>query len=559
MRIACIHIPQYALQCATRLDPSLRGAAIAMASAGEPWIDTTRGASALHAPVIVACSRAAWALGVRLGMTATAARTTAPDVSVVSVDAASERETVRAIADGVLGLTAIVDVGGRVGAGGAHLAMYAEVPQKTRGSTFGERVIERLSQLGLTGRVGIADDRFTAWVAAAYGSEGARSHDDPGAVTMVPRGGSAAFLAPRPLSLLAISSEVQHMLEALGVRTLGEFASLPAPSVARPLEADYRALARGESGSHLRPYAPEAAIREELVVAAGTVLDSTEAVGGPTAIALVARRIALRLEGRARGAARVELSAIAGTHGNVIAAITPDLAELGRLQGGLAAVQAELPSYIEPRTTPSISSAEELARAFAPILDAIPANAAAAAWRLRVTVVGESITTMNELDLAVTTELAMPVRTQEAVVLAAPVVMNRAVGSSRAVASSSGSGAVRLQPGATSSALGTQPHRVAEPHVPRSTHNLTVRAANANGASDVANSNHYGAGELNTSTPGAADPLAVVLSTSGALFALSPNEPERAAREHRRTRRGKQRRSRSMTAPVQARLFDRRG
>ncbi|HEX7704372.1 MAG TPA: hypothetical protein VF403_26705, partial [Kofleriaceae bacterium] len=471
MRIACIHIPQYALQCATRLDPSLRGAAIAMASAGELSIDAsihapaTRGVSVLHAPVIVACSRAAWALGVRLGMSATAARTTAPDVSVVSVDGASERETVRAIADGVLGLTPIVDVGGRVGAGGAHLAMYAEVPQKTRGSTFGERVIDRLLQLGLTGRVGIADDRFTAWVAAAYGSEGARSQDDPGSVTMVPRGGSAAFLAPRPLSLLAISSEVQHMLEALGVRTLGEFAALPAPSVTRPLEADYRALARGESGSHLRPYSPEAAIREELVVAAGTLLDSTEAVGGPTAIALVARRIALRLEGRARSAARIELSAV-GSRGEAIAAITPDLAEL-HLGLGIAAAQAELPSYIEPRTTPSISSAEELARAFSPILDAIPATAAAASWRLRVTVVGESITTINELDLAVTTELAMPVRTQDAVMLAAPVVIHRAVGSSAALvasSSASGSGAVI----ASTSALGTQPHRAAEPRVPRS-------------------------------------------------------------------------------------------
>ena len=136
--------------------------------------------------------------------------------------------------------------------------------------------------------------------------------------------------------------------------------------------------------------------------------------------------------------------------------------------------------------------------------------------------------------------------------LASPVVVHRAIGSRVA---SSGSGAVIT----TTSAVGTQPHRAAEPRVPRSTHNLGARAANANGASDVANSNQYGAGDLHTSTPGSADPLAVVLSTSGALFALSPNEPERAAREHRRTRRGKQRRSRSMTAPMQARLFDRRG
>ena len=30
MRIACVHIPQFALQCATRLDPALRGAAVAV-------------------------------------------------------------------------------------------------------------------------------------------------------------------------------------------------------------------------------------------------------------------------------------------------------------------------------------------------------------------------------------------------------------------------------------------------------------------------------------------------------------------------------------------------
>src|SRR5689334_21273567 len=127
MRIACIHLPQFGLQCTTRLDPSLRGAPVAIVGGGEPG----RSASALHAPVVVACSRAAWAAGVRLGMTAAAARQAAPDVAVVQAEPALERETVRAIADAVLTLTSTVDRGGRVGAGGAHLAMYAEVPAKT--------------------------------------------------------------------------------------------------------------------------------------------------------------------------------------------------------------------------------------------------------------------------------------------------------------------------------------------------------------------------------------------------------------------------------------------
>src|ERR1700712_5410421 len=104
MRIACLHIAQYALQCATRVDPSLRrsqpaatgtssGAAIAMVDAGaSSWASPriASGSGPLHAPVVVACSRAAWALGVRLGMTATAGRSIAPDVAGVAVDAAAE-------------------------------------------------------------------------------------------------------------------------------------------------------------------------------------------------------------------------------------------------------------------------------------------------------------------------------------------------------------------------------------------------------------------------------------------------------------------------------------
>ncbi|MFT3698399.1 MAG: hypothetical protein QM831_34970 [Kofleriaceae bacterium] len=588
MRIACIHIPQYALQCSTRLDPSLRGAAVAMVDGGS---GTVR-AGALHAPVVVACSRAAWSLGVRLGMTATAARSTAPECAIIQVEASAERETVRAIADALLVLTPTVDVGGRVGAGAAHLALYAEVPQKTRGHAFGERVLAQLAQLGLTGRVGIADDRYTAWVAAAYGAE------DQGTVTMVPRGGSAAFLAPRPLSLLAISVEVQHMLEALGVRTLGEFAALPAPSVARPLEADYRALARGESGARLHAYAPETAIREELVVT-GSVLDTADdALSGPSAIAQLAKRLALRLEGRGRAAARIEITALAATGEQIT--IAPDLAAPS------SAVGLELPGYIEPRTTPALTSPEDLARALAPILDALPSSVAVSSWRLRATIVGEA-----EVAGSVVTEHVMPVRTFEPVVVAAPSAVAKvplhaqasspvasplavsvlpaananahavasananavaasanaaAAKSVRTVAQAGASAAVAKSASASSVSSGSSPVDAnvaslplfahAAPSAPSSVAEGSKPYRAAEPKRPVANANAHPYSDLSAPTPVVADPLAVVLSTSGALFALAPNQPE-GVREHRRTRRGK-RRSRSMTAPQQARLFDRR-
>lgn len=349
MRIACIHVPQFALQCATRLDPSLRGAPIAIVSAGS-------GRGPLRAPIVTACSRAAWTAGVRLGMTAPSARARAPELVVVPIEAALERETVRALADALLGTSSVVDVGARVGAGGAHLAMYAEVPAKQRGHSFGERVVQVCEELGITARVGIADDRFTAWVAASHHD----AHDE--AVTVVPRGGSAAFLAPRPLSLLAISSEVQHMLEALGVTTLGAFAALPAPSVARPTEADYQALARGEGGASLRPYSPDGPIREEIIVT-GNVLDGAGGLGGPGAIALVARRIALRLAGRERLAAAIEV--VAGDREVPI--------ELSRALG----------------------AAGELARELAPALDETPTTQ----WRMRVVISQEAMATGTDVEV----------------------------------------------------------------------------------------------------------------------------------------------------------------
>lgn len=330
MRIACVHIPQFALQCVTRLDPSLRRAPVAVVGAGLDASAGTVARVALHSPIVQACSRAAWALGVRLGMTAAAARTLSPELRIVNADAQVERETVRAIADVLLGVTTTVDVGGRVGAGGAHLAMYADVPVKTRGQSFGDKLVELLDELGLAARIGIADDKFTAWVAASSPAEtpvgAAGEHAWDRGVVSVPRGGSAAFLAPRPLHLLSITPEVQHMLEALGVRTLGEFAALPAPSTARrdvlATGADFQALARGESGAQLRAYLPEASIREDVV--------TSEALGAPTAIAMLGDRLAARLAGRARQAIKLE---IAVTGADVAARTIPHTLERATAEG----------------------------------------------------------------------------------------------------------------------------------------------------------------------------------------------------------------------------------
>jgi len=564
MRIACVHIPQFALQCATRIDPSLRGrpadgeAGVALVVVGPPpTLAAADSRSVLHAPVkaaapvVLACSRAAWSLGARVGMTATAARSLSPHIEVVTADPQLERDTVRAIADVLLALSPVVDVGGRVGPGGAHLALYCEVPAKTRGTSYGDRLLERLESLGLTGRIGIADDRFTAWVAAWLGAwdahdraaSGAASpvrHDETGVVS-VPRGGSAAFLAPRPLSLLSISPEVQHMLEALGVRTLGEFASLPAPTVSSRgarIEADYQALARGESGNVLRPYAPDAPIREEAVIrhvppVASTALSSHEHAGHgvhapglsvPAAVALLAERVAMRLAGRARCAARLDIT-IGGESGEHVVTVSSVREGHGLL-----------------------SSGPELADAIGAALG----DSTGQAWQLRVIVSGEALAG----DAPDTTDafVAEPLTQRTfALAIATPTVPANTASSVFASSTSAPSVFASTAASAAAEPASARSHRRGPSAGPDT--------SSPDGASTPSN-------EPATARPSAAMSdadvaLSIALSTTGGavdrVFGLTSPVSSTLVSErrdsHRRTRRGKQRRRAEVASMVQPRLF----
>jgi protein ImuB len=314
MRIACIHLPAFPLQVLVRPAPHRRGEMIAVV------------ARAGLAPAVVACSRAARAAGVAVGMAAATARELAPAVEIVTADPAAERAAARAIAEALLAISPRVDPG--ASPDGAHHAIFCEVPARTRGAAFGARALALLETMGVSGRVGIADDRFAARVAATTGAAD---------VVTVPRGGSAAFLAPLPLSLLAIGGEVRHVLETLGVHTLGEFAALPPPSVARPEDADWQRLARGEGGAGLAAFAPSGPIVERLEVPGVAIGE---------AIAELAARVAARLAGRGQAAAAIEL-AIGGDTSATIE-ITPDapLDEADALAGAIAARLGDAPGAI---------------------------------------------------------------------------------------------------------------------------------------------------------------------------------------------------------------------
>lgn len=343
MRIACVYAPHVPLQALVRRRPELRKQPVAVVSGGP-------------ASTVLACSRSAHGLGVRVGMSAITARQRSAEVLVELRDLEAEAQLEAAMVEALYGISSRVEAEGLRRAalarsaakpavsrsGGAQVGklaalalgqaaksatatatasiasgaerpgaadalephvpgastLFCEVPAGMRGATFGTRVLEVAAALDVAVRIGIADDRFTAWVAAW---RGAASGAEETPVVAIPRGGSAAFLAPQPLSLLNISPEVQQMLVMLGVRTLGEFADLPAPSVARRWDCDLQALARGEGGAELYSVKPGAGpLREEVAV--------SDELGVGAAVALLAERVALRLIGRGGVAAAMEVT-----------------------------------------------------------------------------------------------------------------------------------------------------------------------------------------------------------------------------------------------------------
>lgn len=325
MRIACIYLPSFPLQAHIRQAPHLASAPLAVAD------------GAATGSMIMACSRAAWSQGIRPGTAVSMARLIAPDLNIVINAPTLYERALDALADSLLGMCDTVDIKSASGAFGPHRAIYVSVPPRTRGASFGQKLLAQISRQGFRGRVGVADDRFTAYVAAVtMDGRGDARLDTPRAkppmfhqsCTSVPRGGSAAFLAPLPLGYLPIDPDVQRMLQTCGVNTLGDFAALPPPSVSRPwVDVDFQALARGAGSARLSGVSRDAVL-ERPVVERVELEAGDLATALPVALRTACDRASLRLEGRERGATalRVRLLSMAEPPAEPLAEV--DVADL---------------------------------------------------------------------------------------------------------------------------------------------------------------------------------------------------------------------------------------
>src|SRR3954452_9733721 len=174
----------------------------------------------VHANRVMACSAAARADGVRRGLRRREAQGRCPALVVVEHDPGAAARMFEPVVAAV-----------ETFAPGVEIVRPGVCAVGTRGPSryFGgdESLSVQVSAAveaaaGTVCLVGIADGIFAAELAARQ-------------ATIVPRGGSRAFLAPFPVACLNRGERdrtaLVELLGRLGVRPLGDFAALPAPSV----------------------------------------------------------------------------------------------------------------------------------------------------------------------------------------------------------------------------------------------------------------------------------------------------------------------------------------
>jgi protein ImuB len=242
-RIACLFIPLFPLAARLRAEPELAGEAVTVCEGNG------------SAARVVGASRPARTSGVRSGMSLAQARGILPSLIARGRDVSSEASAHEALLETATGLSPRIE-------DAAPDLVFTDVSGMERlydgpsgEHEMGQAAIVAADILDLPVRVGIASNKLAARVAA-------RMPDSP---KVVPAGEEARFLAPLPLDHLSLDRRIMDTLRRWGLRTLGEFARLPADRTASrlgPAGAAAHRAARGIDASPLAPYHPPSTLNE---------------------------------------------------------------------------------------------------------------------------------------------------------------------------------------------------------------------------------------------------------------------------------------------------------
>jgi DNA polymerase-4 len=242
-----LHLDLDAFFCAVEetRNPSLRGKAFAVGGRPEE-----RG-------VVASCSYAARQFGVRSAMPMAHALRLCPQLIVVSSRRRIYGEASKQVMARLHKLTPLVE---QISIDEAFL----DISDMTDSP---ERLARRLQagirdELNLPCSIGIAANKLVAKIATEVGKKAAQSGTPPFALTIVPAGEEAAFLAPLPSEMLwGVGPKTATRLNELGIHTVGDIAKWPESELIRLFGENGRELSRHAKGIDDRPIVTEREIK----------------------------------------------------------------------------------------------------------------------------------------------------------------------------------------------------------------------------------------------------------------------------------------------------------
>ena len=238
-----VHLDLDAFFCAVeeQLDPQLRG--LPFAVGGRP---DERG-------VVSSCSYAARAFGVNSAMPMAQALRQCPHLKVVSPHYSEYRKASHQVMERLHKLTPLVE---QLSIDEAFLDVS---DLTTDAATLGRELQAKIQrELGLPCSLGIASNKLVAKIANDVGKGAAQGGVPPNALTIVPAGSEAEFLASLPVKMLwGVGPKTAQKLTPLGVQTIGDLASIPAEQLAKHFGKIGWDLAKRARGIDTRPIVTE--------------------------------------------------------------------------------------------------------------------------------------------------------------------------------------------------------------------------------------------------------------------------------------------------------------
>jgi DNA polymerase-4 len=199
--------------------------------------------------VVSSCSYPARAFGVRSAMPMGRARQLCPQLQIVPPHYDLYHQLSQQVMERLRAVTPLVE---QVSIDEAFLDV-SDRPES--GEALARRLQAQIrAELGLPCSLGIAANKLVAKIANDYGKRQAPRGAPPNAITVVPPGEEARFLAPLPAEALwGVGPKTAARLAKMGIRTIGDIARWPEEELVERFGKNGREMARHARGIDDQP------------------------------------------------------------------------------------------------------------------------------------------------------------------------------------------------------------------------------------------------------------------------------------------------------------------